>query len=311
MTGGIGRVMVASDLPLPLLRRGKVRDVYAVDDEHLLLVASDRVSAFDVVMAEPIPHKGAVLTQLSAFWFGRLAALVPSHFITADTDDILARVPALRPHRNQVAGRTMLVRRTTPVLFECVVRGYLAGSAWAEYRDRGTLAGEPLPPGLEESAELDPPVFSPATKAESGHDINVPFNAMAEALGAREAGALRDLSLRIYRAGRDYAAGRGIIIADTKFEFGHDREGTLRLIDEVMTPDSSRFWPADRYRPGRSQPSFDKQPLRDYLAELRRAGRWNGEAPSPPLPDEVVVATSARYLEAYRMLTGSPLPEAC
>ncbi|MFZ5624245.1 MAG: phosphoribosylaminoimidazolesuccinocarboxamide synthase [Gemmatimonadota bacterium] len=311
MTGGIGRVMVASDLPLPLLRRGKVRDVYAVDDEHLLLVASDRVSAFDVVMAEPIPHKGAVLTQLSAFWFGRLAALVPSHFITADTDDILARVPALRPHRNQVAGRTMLVRRTTPVLFECVVRGYLAGSAWAEYRDRGTLAGEPLPPGLEESAELDPPVFSPATKAESGHDINVPFNAMAEALGAREAGALRDLSLRIYRAGRDYAAGRGIIIADTKFEFGHDREGTLRLIDEVMTPDSSRFWPADRYRPGRSQPSFDKQPLRDYLAELRRAGRWNGEAPPPPLPDEVVVATSARYLEAYRMLTGSPLPEAC
>ncbi len=301
--------LAESRLPLPLVRRGKVREVYEVDGGHLLLVASDRVSAFDVVMREPIPRKGAVLTQVSAFWFERLAEVFPSHFITARTEEILARLPALRPHAAEMAGRSMLVRRTTPVAFECVVRGYLSGSAWAEYRERGTLAGEPLPTGLLESGRLEPPIFSPATKAEAGHDLNVTFGAVAAALGEELAGRLRDASFALYRAGRDHAAARGIIIADTKFEFGTDAGGTLRLIDEVMTPDSSRFWPAARYQPGRSQPSFDKQPLRDYLAEIKRAGRWNGEAPPPPLPDEVVAATSARYLEAYRLLTGRPLAD--
>ena len=301
--------LAESRLPLPLLRRGKVREVYEVDADHLLLVASDRVSAFDVVMREPIPRKGAVLTQVSAFWFERLAEVFPSHFVTARTEEILARLPALRPHAAEMAGRSMLVRRTTPVAFECVVRGYLSGSAWAEYRERGTLAGEPLPTGLLESGRLEPPIFSPATKAESGHDLNVTFGAVGAALGEALAGCLRDASFALYRSGRDHAAARGIIIADTKFEFGTDAGGTLRLIDEVMTPDSSRFWPAARYQPGRSQPSFDKQPLRDYLAEIKRAGHWNGEAPPPPLPDEVVAATSARYLEAYRLLTGRPLAE--
>jgi phosphoribosylaminoimidazole-succinocarboxamide synthase len=301
--------LAESRLPLPLLRRGKVREVYEVDADHLLLVASDRVSAFDVVMREPIPRKGAVLTQVSAFWFERLAEVFPSHFITARTEEILARLPALRPHATEMAGRSMLVLRTAPVAFECVVRGYLSGSAWAEYREHGTLAGEPLPTGLLESGRLEPPIFSPATKAESGHDLNVTFDAMAAALGGELAGRLRDASFAVYRAGRDHAAARGIIIADTKFEFGADAGGTLRLIDEVMTPDSSRFWPAARYQPGRSQPSFDKQPLRDYLAEIKRAGHWNGEAPPPPLPDEVVAATSARYLEAYRLLTGRPLAD--
>ncbi|HEY7683900.1 MAG TPA: phosphoribosylaminoimidazolesuccinocarboxamide synthase [Gemmatimonadales bacterium] len=302
-------VLTESKLPLPLVRQGKVREVYEADPEHLLLVASDRVSAFDVVMREPIPRKGAVLTQISAFWFDKLGAVVPSHFVTARTGEILRRFPALAKFREQVAGRTMLVRRTTPVPFECVVRGYLSGSAWKEYRERGTLAGEPLPAGLVESARLEPAIFSPATKAESGHDINVPFSAVERALGPALAAKLRDLSFAVYGAGRDHAASRGIIIADTKFEFGLDSQRTLLLIDEVMTPDSSRFWPADRYRPGQSQPSFDKQPLRDYLAGLRQEGSWNGEAPPPPLPPIVVDATSRRYLEAFRLLTGFTLPE--
>jgi phosphoribosylaminoimidazole-succinocarboxamide synthase len=301
------RVLAESRLPLPLLRRGKVREVYEVDADHLLLVASDRVSAFDIVMREPIPRKGTVLTQMSAFWFERLAGLVPSHYLTARADEILHRLPALRGLAADIEGRSMLVRRTEPVPFECVVRGYLSGSAWAEYRDFGTLAGERLPGGLVESARLEPPLFSPATKAASGHDINVTVQAVAAELGAELTSRLRDASFAVYRAGRDHAADRGIIIADTKFEFGQDRAGALLLIDEVMTPDSSRFWPADRYRPGQAQPSFDKQPLRDYLAGLRREGRWNGEAPPPPLPDEVVDATSRRYLEAYRLITGREL----
>jgi phosphoribosylaminoimidazole-succinocarboxamide synthase len=299
----------ASALPLPLLRRGKVREVYEIDAAHLLLVASDRVSAFDVIMAEAVPRKGAVLTQLSAFWFARLAGTVPSHFVTADADEIVRRVPRLAEQRAAIAGRAMLVRRTTPVPFECVVRGYLSGSAWQEYRTSATLAGEPLPAGLVESDRLEPPVFSPATKAESGHDINVTYAAVAADLGADVAEQLRERSFAVYRAGRDAAAARGIIIADTKFEFGHDASGALLLIDEVLTPDSSRFWPADRYQPGRTQPSFDKQPLRDYLAELRSAGRWNGDAPPPALPVEVVDATSRRYLQAFRLLTGRDLPE--
>jgi phosphoribosylaminoimidazole-succinocarboxamide synthase len=296
-----------SRLPLPLLRRGKVREVYEVDAAHLLLVASDRISAFDVVMREPIPRKGAVLTQLSAYWFERLSGVFPSHYLTARTAEILERVPQLDGLHEQIAGRSMLVRRAMPVPFECVVRGYLSGSAWAECQTRGTLAGELLPPGLVECARLDPPLFSPATKAESGHDINVTFDAVALALGRPMATRLRQASFAVYEAGREHAATRGIIIADTKFEFGTDDEGVLRLIDEVLTPDSSRFWPADRYAPGRGQPSFDKQPLRDYLASLKAAGRWDGEAPPPPLPDEVVEATSRRYLEAYRLLTGRNL----
>jgi phosphoribosylaminoimidazole-succinocarboxamide synthase len=302
-------LLTESRLPLRLLRKGKVREVYEADPEHLLMVASDRVSAFDVVMREAIPRKGAVLTQISAFWFEKLGADVASHFVTARTGEILRRFPNLRASHDQMAGRTMLVRRTTPIAFECVVRGYLSGSAWKEYHELGTLAGEPLPPGLSESARLEPPIFSPATKAESGHDVNVSFEQMRTVLGDGLAERLRDLSFAVYQAGRDHAATRGIIIADTKFEFGSDSHGVLRLIDEVMTPDSSRFWPADRYHPGRSQPSFDKQPLRDYLAGLKAEGRWNGEAPPPPLPAEVVAATSQRYLEAFRLLTGFALPE--
>jgi phosphoribosylaminoimidazole-succinocarboxamide synthase len=301
--------MVESRLPLPLLRQGKVREVYEVDAEHLLLVASDRVSAFDVVLREPVPRKGAVLTQLSAFWFQLLARVVPSHYLTARTSEILQRVPRLDSYESEIAGRAMLVRRAAPVPFECVVRGYLSGSAWAEYRASGTLAGEPLAAGLVESSRLNPPLFSPATKAESGHDTNVTFETLAGTMGRPLAEKLRAASFAVYGAGRDHAADRGIIIADTKFEFGTDSGGAFRLIDELLTPDSSRFWPADSYVPGGAQPSFDKQPLRDYLASLRTAGRWNGEAPPPPLPPDVVEATSRRYLEAFRLLTGRPLEQ--
>jgi phosphoribosylaminoimidazole-succinocarboxamide synthase len=301
-------VVSESRLPLERLHQGKVREIYAVDDDTLLLVASDRVSAFDVVLREPVPHKGAVLTQMSAYWFRTLADLVPNHFLTADTDEIVAQLPQLASYRSTIQGRAMLVRRTVPIPFECVVRGYLAGSGWAEYQAQGTLAGQPLPPGLEECAPLEPPVFTPATKAVSGHDENVTFAQFSAALGPALASRLREASLALYTEARRRAAERGIIIADTKFEFGHERSGRLLLIDELLTPDSSRFWPADRYQPGRSQPSFDKQPLRDYLSGLKRAGGWDGNAPPPSLPPEVVQATSARYLEAYLRITGEPLP---
>ncbi len=297
-----------TELPLPLIRHGKVREVYSVDDSSVLLVASDRVSAFDVVMAEAVPKKGIVLTQMSAYWFGILENKVASHFITANADEIIKRVPALAPHRAVITGRTMLCRRATTVPFECVVRGYVAGSAWSEYKKQGTLAGEPLPKGLTESARLDPPIFSPATKAETGHDENITFDRMKNELGAALAERLRSLSLEIYSAGRDQAAKRGIIIADTKFEFGQTPSGELILIDEVLTPDSSRFWPADQYQPGRGQPSFDKQPLRDYLEGIKREGKWDGQDPPPPLPQEVVRATSIRYQDAYLRITGEPLP---
>jgi phosphoribosylaminoimidazole-succinocarboxamide synthase len=300
-------VLVASELPLPLLRRGKVREVYEVDAETLLLVASDRVSAFDVVMREPVPYKGAVLTQISAFWFRRLASVIPHHCITADADEIVKRIPAIRGMRDVLVGRAMLSRRTTPVPFECVVRGYITGSAWAEYQRSGTLAGERLAAGLRESARFDPAIFSPATKADVGHDENVTFSHVATALGTPTAERLRQASLALYEAGRAYAGPRGIIIADTKFEFGRTADGQLLVIDEILTPDSSRFWPADRYEVGKSQPSFDKQPLRDYLAGVKKAGRWDGNAPPPPLPPDVVAATSERYLEAYRLITGERL----
>jgi phosphoribosylaminoimidazole-succinocarboxamide synthase len=294
-------------LPLQHLRRGKVREVYAVDDDRLLLVATDRVSAFDVVMAEPIPHKGAVLTQITAWWLRQLESDVRHHMISADADEIIREIPSLADHRAALAGRAMLCRRTDVYPIECVIRGYLAGSAWKEYSSVGTLAGESLPDGMRESERLDPPLFSPATKAESGHDENITIARAAETVGPTIAAELERLSRLVYELGRSIAAPRGIIIADTKFEFGRDRDGRITLIDEVLTPDSSRFWPADQYQPGRSQPSFDKQPLRDYLDAERRGGRWNGDAPPPPLPDAVVSATSGRYLDAFRRITGQPL----
>lgn len=300
--------MAVSELPLRSVRRGKVRDVYEVDADRLLLVATDRVSAFDVVMRETIPFKGAVLTQLTAWWLRQLDGIVEHHMLSADAGEIAREVPALAGHPD-LAGRSMLCRRTDVIPVECVVRGYLAGSAWKEYRSRGTLAGEPLAPGLVESAPLDPPLFSPATKADEGHDENISVSALERLVGADRARELERLTRLVYDRGLALASARGIIIADTKLEFGR-RDGRTILIDEVLTPDSSRFWPAAGYAPGRGQPSFDKQPLRDYLDGERRAGRWNGNAPPPPLPSEVVAATSTRYLEVFRRLTGTPLDTA-
>jgi phosphoribosylaminoimidazole-succinocarboxamide synthase len=294
-------------LPLRHLRRGKVREVYEVDEERLLIVATDRVSAFDVVMNEPVPHKGAVLTQMTAWWLKQLAGEVDHHLISADVGEIVDVLPQLHEHSAMLAGRTMLCHRTDVYPVECVVRGYLAGSAWKEYRSSGTLAGDPLPAGLEESGRFDPPVFSPATKAETGHDENITAHQMGGIVGTEVAAELERLSRLVYSRGRDLAASRGIIIADTKFEFGRSAAGRTLLIDEVMTPDSSRFWPAEKYQPGRAQESFDKQPLRDWLDEERVGGRWSGEAPPPPLPAQVVEATSKRYLEAFRRITGAEL----
>ncbi|ABD05413.1 phosphoribosylaminoimidazole-succinocarboxamide synthase [Rhodopseudomonas palustris HaA2] len=299
--------MLSSDLPLPKIGRGKVRDIYAVDADRLLLVTTDRISAFDVVMAETIPMKGAVLTQISAWWFDQLGGVVPHHMISADTAEIVDAVPALQDHRATLAGRTMLCRRTTVFPVECVIRGYITGSAWKEYAATGTLAGEPLPEGLQESEHLPAPIFSPATKAETGHDENITIARMRAIVGDEDAYTLESMTRAVYTQGEAIAREQGIIIADTKFEFGRDADGRIILIDEVMTPDSSRFWAADAYQPGRPQPSFDKQPLRDHLDAERRAGRWNGEAPPPKLPDVVVAATSARYLDAYRRLTGADL----
>jgi phosphoribosylaminoimidazole-succinocarboxamide synthase len=300
-------VATLGPLPLEHVRRGKVREVYEVSHDRLLLVATDRVSAFDVVMNEAIPHKGAVLTQITAWWLRQLERDLRHHMISADVDEIVVEVPALAEHRDLLNGRAMLCRRTEVFPVECVVRGYLSGSAWKEYQESGTLAGETLASGLRESERFDPPIFSPATKAETGHDENITIARMTETLGADVTRELERLTRLVYGRGRDIAAERGIIIADTKFEFGRDAEGRITLIDEVLTPDSSRFWPAERYTPGRGQPSFDKQPLRDYLAAEKRGGRWNGDAPPPRLPDDVVAATSARYLDAYKRITGTPL----
>jgi phosphoribosylaminoimidazole-succinocarboxamide synthase len=295
-----------TELPLKLWRRGKVRDVYEVDAERLLIVATDRVSAFDVVMQETVPLKGEVLTQISAWWFQQIGKAVPHHMITAKIDEIISAVPSLRPHRDMLSGRSMLCRRTEVFPVECVVRGYIAGSAWKEYQASGTLAGEPLPAGLHESDRLPSPIFSPATKAETGHDENITKKTMAGIVGAEIAAKLEELSQKIYAYGNKRAESRGIIIADTKFEFG-SIDGEIVLVDEVLTPDSSRFWPMAKYEPGHAQPSFDKQPLRDYLDGERREGRWNGNAPPPTLPNEVVTATSRRYLEAFELITGTPL----
>jgi phosphoribosylaminoimidazole-succinocarboxamide synthase len=295
-------------LDLPLFREGKVREVYDLDND-LLLVASDRLSAHDVVMEEPIPHKGRVLTQLSLWWFERTRDIVVDHLITADADEIIERCPSLAEVRDRWEGRSMLVRKTRPFPVECVVRGYITGSAWKEYKASGTLAGEPLPNGLIEAQRLDPPIFSPATKATDGHDENITFEQVKGVVGTAVASTLRDLSLRIYQRARDIALEGGVILADTKFEFGVSRDGEIVLIDEVLTPDSSRFWLSELYEPGQSQQSFDKQPVRDYLDELVTRGEWNKQPPPPKLPDEVVDSTSKRYLKAYELITGTPLLE--
>ena len=283
---------------LPLFRRGKVREMYAVDDDRLLMVASDRVSAFDVVMDEPIPGKGGVLTALSAFWFRKTADLVPNHLISDTTDDLPAHLQGMHA---SIAGRWLLVRRAERIDIECVVRGYLSGSAWAEYRRAGTVANEPLPPGMVESQRLDTPIFTPAIKAESGHDENISRSRLAEMMGNERAQLLEELSQQLYAAGADHASSRGLILADTKFEFGVV-DGEIILIDEALTPDSSRYWPADQYAKGGPQPSFDKQFLRDFL-QLESTG-WNKEPPPPRLPADVIAGTAARYEEALRRLTG-------
>jgi phosphoribosylaminoimidazole-succinocarboxamide synthase len=298
--------VATTTLPLSVLRRGKVRDVYEVDADRLLVVATDRVSAFDVVMQETVPHKGAVLTQLTAWWLRQMESDVPHHMISADADEIIGEVPSLEMHRDLLRGRAMLAWRADVFPVECVIRGYIAGSAWKEYRTHGTLAGEALRVGLRESDRLEPPIFSPATKAETGHDENITIARMAGIVGAAAARELERLTRTVYTRGLTIAEPRGIIIADTKFEFGV-RQGRIIIVDEVLTPDSSRFWPASEYAPGRSQPSFDKQPLRDYLDSERVAGRWSGNYPPPPLPEAVVNATSTRYLDAFRRITGTDL----
>jgi phosphoribosylaminoimidazole-succinocarboxamide synthase len=292
------------DLPgVKKLRSGKVRDIFDLDDA-LLLVASDRISAFDVIMPNGIPRKGEVLTQISHFWFAKFASLVPNHLLRQADEPLgipaLAGLPAVQ--LADLQRRSMIVKKAKPLAIECIVRGYLSGSGWKEYKKSGTVCGIRLPAGLAESAELPEPIFTPSTKAEAGHDENISFEQARKIVGADLATQARDLSLKIYRAGRDYARQRGIIIADTKFEFGLS-DGKLILIDEVMTPDSSRFWPADQYAPGRGQPSFDKQFVRDYLETLD----WNKTPPGPKLPDNVVAKTSAKYLEAYERLTGKKL----
>ncbi len=287
------------DLPgVPKIKSGKVREVFDLGD-RLLFVATDRISAFDCVMPNGIPRKGEVLTQLSHFWFGQTESLVPNHLL-AKADEPLP--PQLQPFAAQLAGRSMIVKKATPLTIECVVRGYLAGSGWKEYQRSQTVCGIPLPAGLQESSELPAPIFTPATKAETGHDENIPFETAAQLVGADIAERARDLSLRIYNFARDYARQRGIIIADTKFEFGLFN-GELLLIDEVLTPDSSRFWPADKFQPGQAQPSFDKQFVRDYLETLT----WDKSPPAPSLPSLIVSRTQAKYLEAYERLTGRNL----
>ena len=285
---------------LTLLKRGKVRDVYQVDEDSLLIVATDRVSAFDCVIPTPIERKGEVLTALSNFWFAKLGHIVGHHLITTDIEEMPA---AVESHANELRGRSMLVRKTDVFPVECVVRGYITGSGWKDYKKTGEVCGHKLPSGLRESEQLAEPIFTPATKAETGHDENISEAQMAEIVGPKVTNQLRDVSLSLYKQAAEYARERGIIIADTKFEFGRDNKGQVLLIDEVLTPDSSRFWPADAYEVGRGQASFDKQYVRDYLETLE----WNKQPPAPELPPEIAKATTARYLEAYQLLTGQGL----
>jgi phosphoribosylaminoimidazole-succinocarboxamide synthase len=284
---------------LDLHASGKVRDVYALDIDHLLFVATDRISAFDYVLATGIPHKGRVLTQISLFWFDFLKDIVANHLVTADVD----RYPAaIRKYADELRGRSMLVMRAEMFPVECVARGYLSGSGWKEYQAKGTVCGIQLPAGLKESDQLPEPIFTPATKATTGHDINISFEDMCKLVDPGLSRQLRDLTLALYKKAADYARQRGIIIADTKFEFGQTAQG-ITLADEVLTPDSSRFWPADTYQPGKAQNSYDKQYVRDYLEEIR----WNKQPPAPALPPDVALRTSEKYLEAYRQLTGREL----
>ena len=293
-------VLLRTDFPdLKLHASGKVRDVYVIDDHQLLFVASDRISAFDYILATGIPHKGQVLNQISLFWFDYLADLVPNHRITAD----VTKYPAvLRKYTDQLSGRSMLVRRAEMFPVECVVRGYISGSAWKEYKATGRVSGITLPVGLKESDAFPEPIFTPSTKATTGHDENISFDQMCDLVGVETASHLRDLTLRVYKKAAAYARQRGIIIADTKFEFGRTDQG-ITLADEVLTPDSSRFWPADKYTPGRAQDSYDKQYVRDYLEQIH----WNKQPPAPALPPDVARRTSEKYLEAYWQLTGHKL----
>jgi phosphoribosylaminoimidazole-succinocarboxamide synthase len=293
-------VLLRTDYPeLQLHVSGKVRDVYNLDQDHLLFVATDRLSAFDYILATGIPHKGRILTQISLFWFDFLKDIVPNHLVTADVN----RYPAaIRKHADELRGRSMMVMRAEMCPVECVARGYLSGSGWKEYKATGTVCGIKLPPGMKESDQLPEPLFTPATKASTGHDINISFEEMCQRVDPELSRQLRDLTLRIYKKAADYARQRGIIIADTKFEFGQTAQG-ITLADEVLTPDSSRFWPADTYQPGKAQDSYDKQYVRDYLEEIR----WNKQPPAPALPQEVARRTSEKYLEAYRQLTGREL----
>jgi len=295
-------VLLQTDFPdLELFASGKVRDVYQLGSDHLLFVATDRISAFDYVLASGIPNKGRVLTQISLFWFDFLKDIVPNHLVTAD----LSRYPTeIQQYAGQLRGRSMLVQRAEMFPVECVVRGYLSGSGWKEYRATGSVCGIKLPAGLRESEELPEPIFTPATKATTGHDENISFEAMTRLVDPEDARQLRDLSLAIYRKAAAYARQKGIIIADTKFEFGRTAAG-ITLADEVLTPDSSRFWPADKYSPGMSQQSYDKQYVRDYLEEIR----WNKLPPAPTLPAEVARRTSEKYVESYCRLTGRGLDE--
>ncbi len=304
MTGAPERLtplVATTDLPLPVFRRGKVRDVYEVDDDRLLMVATDRISAFDVVLEPAIPDKGACLTQISNFWFDLLEREgIENHLVATRVEDF---PEALREHADALHGHAVLVERLEPLPVECIVRGYLAGSGWRDYQETGEVCGIDLPAGLQESEELPHPVFTPSTKAAVGdHDENVSFVQAAKIVGHETAAWLRDTSLRIYALARDHAARHGIILADTKFEFGRRPDGTIVLMDEVLTPDSSRFWPADGYAVGRGQPSFDKQYVRDWL----ETQDWDKTAPGPVLPDDIVQGTSARYKEAFERLTGRP-----
>jgi len=287
-----------TDLGLPHVHSGKVRDIYAVDDDRLLMVTSDRLSAFDVVMDQPIPQKGRVLTAMSSFWFRELADVVTGHLVSTDLLDLPPAVQKVADEAD-LAGRVMLTHRADMLPVECIVRGYITGSAWKEYRKAGTMHGDEMPEGLRESDRLPEPVFTPSTKAEEGHDENISFAAAAELIGEPLAAKVRDVSLELYRRGAEWARERGIIIADTKFELGLV-DGELVLCDEVLTPDSSRFWPTDVWEPGTTPPSFDKQPVRDLLDALD----WDKQPPPPPLSDEVVAATSDRYIEAYERITG-------
>ena len=281
----------------PLLSRGKVRDIYDIDEKTLLIVTTDRMSAFDVIMDRPIPYKGVILNQITLFWMDKFKDIIPNHLVESDVDRFPA---ALAPWKDELEGRAVLVRKAKPLPVECIVRGYIAGSGWKDYQKTGTICGYQLPAGMRESDKLEPPLFTPSTKAELGqHDQNISPEEASRLLGEDVARKVRETTLAIYEAGRAYAASRGIIVADTKFEFGFV-DGELRLIDEVLTPDSSRFWPADQYEPGHSQPSFDKQYLRDWLS----AQPWDMQPPAPALPDEVVDATARRYREAYHILTG-------